>query len=126
MRLLLAGLLASTIMAAAAPALRAQEGEKGRPHETIEGNLRSFDLADDRFLVALVPEPRKGDTTRTFRVTDATVYHLDDKEAAKDDALRPGSRVKVTFSPAKPGVALKVRAYTSTAGEPRPKRHRTE
>ncbi len=109
----------------APPSVKAQGAGKEKASRVIEGNLRRFDFADDRILVALVPCPKNGDETQTFRVTDATVYRLDDKETAKDDALRPGLRVKVTFAPSNPEVALKVRAYTSTLGEPRSVRRPT-
>lgn len=101
------------------PLAKAQGAGKEKASQVIEGNLRRFDFGEDRILVALVPAPKNGDETQSFRVTDATVYRLDDKEVAKDDALRPGLRVKVTFAPSNPEVALKVRAYTSTLGEPR-------
>lgn len=123
MRLFPAIATAALFTLAAPPAAPAQGAEKGKAHEVVEGNIRSFDLADDRFVLELVPAPKHGDTTRTFRVTDATAYHLDDKEAARDDAIRPGARARVSFSPSRPGVALKVRTWTSTAGEPRAPRH---
>ncbi len=101
------------------PTATAQDADKEKASKVIEGNLRRFDFGEDRILVAIVPAPKNGDETQSFRVNDATVYRLDDKEVAKDDALRPGLRVKVTFAVSNPDVALKVRAYTSTLGEPR-------
>lgn len=120
----LIALVAAGFLVAALPSPAQKEKPEPPRHETIEGNIRSFDLAENRFVIEFVPERKKGDTTTTLRLTDKTTYRLDDNEAAKDDAIRPGLRARVTVDPAKPHTALKVHTYTSTSGEPRSRHSR--
>jgi hypothetical protein len=60
--------------------------------QTKEGTVKSVNAKTKTFILQREPE------SITFKVTDATVYTVDGKEAKMEDALKLDAKVTVTYT----------------------------
>jgi len=88
----IAALSGLTFTAQAAAAPRVETASIAVAAESVEGKIASVDLENKTFEIEV------GDRSQTFKTDETTKYYLGDKISTREEVLKVGKKVTVTYS----------------------------